>query len=161
MPELRLGPREVPVIPGPSSGRSLGLFMRYGRKTYCDLDVNWSHASHSLEIYPGGGGSRTEKLSFNLFGVATRMGYKLISRPGFHGRLQTGPQLGRAITGPSPGSGARLRDKGWNWQIGAGIDLFHFNIDLGYNIGLRRLSNPALPEKFRLNMWALELGMHL
>ncbi len=177
-PVLYIGAQAGPAVPNmimpatisalslQSSGRQFGLFLRYGKRPYYQLSFNWANASEMMQFDQKDRGLVQEQISLRQFSISGIMGYNLLNKPAFKLRSSMGPQLGYThIEAPAflPGGGDPAQQARLSWLLGAGIDLYHFNIDLTYQLGL----DPLLPFEgpkalqVRMNMLALGIGVHI
>lgn len=159
-------PATVSALSLQSSGRQVGLFLRYGKRPYYQLGFNWANASEMLQFDQKDKGMVQEQIPLRQFSISGVMGYNLLNKPAFKLRSCMGPQLGYTrIEAPAflPGGGEPVQLARLSWLLGAGIDLYHFNIDLTYQLGL----DPLLPYEgpkdlqVRMNMLALGIGVHI
>lgn len=148
------------------SGRSLGLFMRYGRRQYYQFDVNWMRGRRTFLIDQGAQGPLMQDIPVRQFGMGAKIGYQWLRTPYLKGRADMGPQFGQAVLPPTPYlGGAPWREGYWSWRFGAGVDVLYFNLDLVYQHGLGRLTPTSAAvttfDRLRMNVLLLLVGVHL
>lgn len=157
------------VLSTSPAGRQMGLFLRYGKRPYYHLGVNWGRARDAVMIENGTMGAVQDEIPIRTFGMTAKIGYNVLNNPRFRWRASTGPHLGRARLFSSENiqfSNESVRCRYWAWQVGTGVDIFHFNLDIGYNFALQPLDagieqNLGLDLESSMRMVVVEIGVHL
>lgn len=152
----------TPALAG--SGRQLGLFLRYGKSPYYQLNASWIRAANFLDSEGMNPGLLPEELAFHQFGISGVMGVHLVDGAAFKFRTSMGPHLGfTRIVSTTPLPAEPEKQKYLSWLFNAGVDLYYFNLDLNYHFGLSdsiHLAGPAA-ESHRVNMVTLGIGVHI
>ncbi len=130
------------------SGYNLGIFARLGgKRMYFQPEIMYCQKNGQSNI----GTLVIQTLDLKTIQIPLLAGYKLIDLKVASIRAFTGP----AMSFPTSGSGIKsnltnvspnnLNKNIWDWQLGAGIDILKFTLDVRYEWGLSNISdsNPS------------------
>ena len=144
-------------------GYQLGAFLRLKLLgVYVQPEFLFSKTKSAIELT----GTGTQKFNFNKIDLPVMLGYKLGPL-----RLQAGPSFSFLMSAESTDPGKLVKDVKENYnattvgyQVGIGVDILRFVIDLKYEDNLSKFAN-ALPTGInsdqRQNQFVFALGFKL
>jgi Outer membrane protein beta-barrel domain len=150
-------------ITAAKSGFNLGIFARLGgKRAYLQPEILYCQKNgESLS------GPLVQTLKTTSIQVPILLGYKLINLKFGSLHAVTGPALSYSI-GPSKLLSSMtqlnlnpLKTSSWNWQLGGGIDILMFTLDLRYEWGispLSGLSSPNIGMGNKLKLYTFSIG---
>ncbi len=128
-----------------------GAFVRLGTKTYIQPEINW-YTSGTVFKSPGiqGGLSPIEQeISLKSIQIPLYVGHKIADLKLVNIRVMAGPTativVDKEIESKSGGGfiapikEADISDLKWGFQLGAGVDVLMFTLDLHYYMGLNKI----------------------
>ena len=130
-----------------------GIFARIGKKLYLQPEVNWLTQGGVFK-QPEVTGSISpfeQEIDLKTIQIPVIIGYKIINPKIINIRILVGPVASiitdkkiesKDISGYiDPIKDADIEDMLWSIQLGAGVDILMFTIDVRYNIGLNKVIN--------------------
>lgn len=128
-----------------------GIFARIGKKLYLQPEVNWLTQGGVFK-QPEVTGSLSpfeQEVNLKTVQIPVIIGYKIINPKIINIRILAGP-VASIVTDKNiesedisgyikPIEDANIEDLIWSLQIGAGVDILMFTIDVRYNIGLNKV----------------------
>ena len=146
------------------SGFQFGAFARFGQKLYVQPEL----------IYVTKGGIikedlTTYKIDLSTVQIPVLVGFKLMNLGVANIRIMGGPAISFVTNKEITLSGQELgdavndqhiKDAIWTFQLGAGVDVFMFTLDVRYEWGLNNIWDPQGGETYdmRNNLWNISLG---
>jgi len=128
-----------------------GIFARIGKKLYLQPEVNWLTQGGVFK-QPEVTGSLSpfeQEIDLKTIQIPVIIGYKIINPKIINIRILAGPVASivtdkkiesKDISGYiKPIEDANIEDLIWSLQVGAGVDILMFTIDVRYNIGLNKV----------------------
>lgn len=128
-----------------------GIFARIGKKLYLQPEVNWltqGGVFKQPEI-AGNISPFEQEIDLKTIQIPVIIGYKIINPKIINIRILAGPVASiitdkkiesKDISGYiKPIEDANIEDLIWSLQVGAGVDILMFTIDVRYNIGLNKV----------------------
>lgn len=146
-------------------GIQFGLFARIGKKFYVQPEVDY--------VVKGGNINFKEKevqIKLKSITVPLLLGYKIIDAKVFNIRLAGGPVYSKLIDKTVPvgdlidfpiKSKEDLKDATWSIQLGGGIDVMNFTIDVRYELGVDNLYIGDQDFNLKNNLLNVSLGLKL
>jgi len=127
-----------------------GIFARIGNKLYLQPEVNWLTQGGVFKEQETGSSSPFEQeIDLKTIQIPVIIGYKIINPKIVNIRILAGPVASiitdkkiesKDISGYiKPIEDANIEDLIWSLQVGAGVDILMFTIDVRYNIGLNKI----------------------
>ncbi len=149
------------------AGYQLGAFARFGKKIYVQPEVMFSTRGGIIKSETGINTKTTVDLK--TMQVPLMIGYKLINLKVVNLRIMTGPAmslvLNKEITVSSGNIEETIEDNNikdaiWSWQLGAGVDVLMFTLDVRYEWGLNNMYDPEGGTSYDMknNLWNISLG---
>ena len=128
-----------------------GIFARIGKKLYLQPEVNWLTQGGVFK-QPEVTGTLSpfeQEIDLKTIQIPVIIGYKIINPKIINIRILAGP-VASIVTDKNiesedisgyikPIEDANIEDLIWSLQIGAGVDILMFTIDVRYNIGLNKI----------------------
>lgn len=148
------------------TGYQFGAFVRFGKKLYVQPEIMF--ATKGGIIKESGLDTKTT-VKLSTIQVPLLIGFKLINMKVVNLRLMGGPAISfvtnKEITlsttsGEEAFDGAHIKDAIWNFQLGAGIDVLMFTLDVRYEWGLNNIWDPQGDASYDMknNLWNISLG---
>lgn len=148
------------------TGFQFGAFARFGKKLYLQPEIMFTTS---------GGEIKTEDLNLkttvNLKNVEipVLVGFKLLNLKVVNLRIMGGPAISMITNKEievdanieNPISEDDLKNAIWSFQVGAGVDVLMFTLDVRYNFGLNNIYDPDAGKQeydMKNNMWTVSLG---
>ena len=147
------------------TGFQIGAFARFGKKLFLQPE---------LMFETKGGTITTEDLklkttiNLNSVQIPVLVGYRLLSMKAVNLRVMGGPAIS-FITNkeievdaniPNPITEDNIKDAVWSFQLGAGVDVLMFTLDVRYEWGLNNIYDPQGGDSYDMknNLWNISLG---
>jgi hypothetical protein len=148
------------------TGFQFGAFARIGKKLYIQPEVMFS---------TGGGKIKTEgtdlktTVKLNSVQIPVLVGFKLLNLKVVNFRIMGGPAVS-IVTNKEiefdddlldPITTDNIKDGIWTFQLGAGVDVLMFALDVRYEWGLNNIYDPpsgADDYDMKNNVWTVSLG---
>ena len=148
------------------SGSNIGLFARLGgSKLYLQPELLYSTKSSSFDSNVGAGVTTTNTVKIQSIQVPVLLGYKLLDLKLASIRAFTGPSGSFVTSGSITSIGAQIKDNlnsmNWAWQLGAGVDVLKFTLDVRYEMGLNNLTKSQIQDYISIskgNTFTVSLG---
>lgn len=133
------------IIADAKAGYEFGAFMRMGgKRLYFQPEVNYVTKNSSATYTTTSGSTTTTTTSTTKYSgiqVPLLAGIKFLDVKAASLHLITGPAVSFAPNAKINDAEAILSDKSaWTWQLGAGVDLLIFTVNLRYEWGLSEFS---------------------
>jgi hypothetical protein len=149
------------------SGFQFGAFARFGKKLYVQPELMFVTKGGIIKD-PG----LSTKLKFNLstMQIPVMVGFKLLNLKVVNLRVMGGPALSfvtnKEVTISSSSvnqafEGENIKDAIWSAQLGVGVDVLMFTLDVRYEWGLNNIYDPpsgADNYDMKSNLWNISLG---
>ena len=132
------------------SGVNFGVFARIGgSKVYLQPELLYSSKSttytYSVQNPSGVISTFTDDVKLKTFQIPILLGVKLLDLKIASLRAFTGPAASFVTNKGIANLGAQIKDNftsnsmAWDWQIGAGVDVLMFTLDMRYELGISEL----------------------
>ncbi len=129
-----------------------GIFARIGKKLYLQPELNWLTQGGVFKQPSLSGGILPFEQEVNLktVQIPVLIGYKIINPKIINIRILAGPVASivadktienKVDNWIAPIEDADINDMIWSLQVGAGVDVLMFTLDVRYNIGLNKVIN--------------------
>jgi hypothetical protein len=148
-----------------------GVFARIGRKIYLQPEVNWLTRGGVFERQPGFGGDPfDQEVDMKTIEIPMLVGFRLLNLGVGNVRVVAGPSASivtektiksKDLDGYiSPIQEADLEDLIWGFNVGGGIDVLMFTLDIRYQFGLNDVLTTIEEFNFnsKSNIFAVSLG---
>lgn len=130
------------------TGISFGAFARFGDKTYLQPELIYNHKGADLTENTDLGEAKSE-ISIKTMDIPVMIGYKIMGLGVGNIRIMGGPVASFIVDDEIKGIGdveesiekIKLKDAIWGLQLGAGVDVMMFTLDIRYEIGLNDISD--------------------
>ncbi len=121
------------------SGLQLGVFARFGGSWYVQPEIMYTQKGSIITIQDDEG-----SVKFNTVDIPIILGYKIINTPQLGVSLQAGPVASILTDKGIQDIDVVLKDVeyetlNWALQVGVGVDLLMFTVDLRYEAGLNEV----------------------
>ncbi len=148
------------------TGFQFGAFARFGKKLYIQPEVLF--ATKGGIIKEPGLNIKT-KVNLSTIQVPLLVGFKLLNLKVMNLRVHGGPAISfvtnKEITvsttsGEEAFDDAHIKDGIWTFQLGAGVDVLMFTLDVRYEFGLNNIWDPLGGTSYDMknNLWNISLG---
>ena len=148
------------------TGFQFGAFVRVGKKIYVQPEIMF--VTKGGIIKESGFNTKT-KVNLSTMQIPVMIGYRVLNLNVVNLRIHGGPALSfvtnKEITittdsGEEAFDGAHIKDAIWSFQLGAGIDVLMFSLDVRYEWGLNNIWDPLGGESYDMksNLWNISLG---
>lgn len=144
-----------------SAGADAGLFFRVGESFYFQPEVCYSFKSSTFK-------DAFDELEENFdlkthtLDIPLLFGYKFFNNPNFNFRIFIGPRLGVLIGSTVHNENSDLGKVQIGGQVGFGIDVWRFTIDLKYDYSGNKYNGTSENDTwFKQNMFNLALGFKI
>jgi hypothetical protein len=141
--------------------------MRIGKKIYVQPEVNYVVKGGKLGLNDG---KPDVKIKLNTLTVPVLLGYRVINAGVFNIRLMAGPAFSFVINKTIPPtdnaifpikSGSDIKNSMWSLQMGGGVDVMNFTLDVRYEIGVDNIYTGAQDFNMKNNLFNVSLGFKL
>jgi len=146
---------------------NFGAFARFGTKIYLQPEVNWLTIGGVLEDKASLNPVKTE-IEMKSIEIPVILGWRLINLGAGNIRILLGPSGTLVVdktvkpdaTITDPIEEADLEDFLWGFNLGAGVDIFMFTLDIRYQMGINEVLTKVqeFDVNSRNNMFAISLG---
>jgi hypothetical protein len=149
---------------------NFGIFLRTGQKVYLQPEVNFLDRGGIFNFQDTGSNSLNQEIDIKTLEVPLLLGFQLIKVGIVNLRVMTGPSASFVLqknvksTGQL-GDGGNLttdsiEDLVWGLNVGGGIDISVFTIDIRYQIGFNEVIKATQDFDFnsKSNIFAVSLG---
>jgi hypothetical protein len=148
------------------TGIQFGAFARIGKKLYVQPEA----------MFSTGGGKITNEgtdikttVKLNSVEIPVLVGYRLLNLKVVNLRIMGGPAISIVTNKEiefdegfeNPITAENIKDGIWSFQLGAGVDVLMFALDVRYEWGLNNIYDPpsgAEEYDMKNNMWTISLG---
>ena len=148
------------------TGFQFGAFARFGKKLYVQPELIFATKGGIIKE-EGFNTKTTVKLS--TVQIPVIIGFKLLNLNVVNLRIHGGPAMSFVTnkevtistdTGAEAFDGAHIKDAIWNFQLGLGVDVLMFTLDVRYEWGLNNIWDPQGGDTFDMknNLWNISLG---
>ncbi len=148
------------------TGFQFGAFVRFGKKIYVQPEIMFATKGGIIKE-PGINTDFTVKLS--TIQIPLIVGYRVLNLNVVNLRLHGGPAISfvtnkeitvSAESGEEAFDGAHIKDAIWNFQLGLGVDVLMFTLDVRYEWGLNNIWDPQGGDSHDMknNLWNISLG---
>ncbi len=147
------------------TGISFGAFVRFGDKTYLQPELIYNHKGTDL-TQTQDGTDFTSELNIKTLDIPIMIGHKITGLPMGNIRVMGGPVasfiLDKDLSISKEGfeeslDAIQLKNAIWGLQLGAGVDIMMFTLDVRYEIGLNDISDMEGVD-FKSNSFQISLG---
>jgi hypothetical protein len=150
---------------------NFGVFVRLGRKIYVQPEVNWLtrggvfKKSAADDVKP-----IKQEIELQTIEIPVLLGFRLINLGVGNVRVMAGPSASiiteKTVSTSDPDNftnpieDADIEDLVWGFNVGAGIDVMMFTLDVRYQLGLNEVITTAQSFDFnsKNNVFAVSLG---
>ncbi len=148
------------------TGFQFGAFARFGKKLYVQPEL--------IFVTKGGiikeeGFTTKTKVNLSTVQVPVIIGFKILNLKVVNLRIHGGPAISFVTnkevvistdTGEEAFDGAHIKDAIWNFQLGLGVDVLMFTLDVRYEWGLNNIWDPLDGTSYDMknNLWNISLG---
>ncbi|MCF8234221.1 MAG: PorT family protein [Bacteroidales bacterium] len=151
-----------------------GLFARFGKKYYLQPEINWltqGGVFNNPDDDASGLSPFKQEIALKTVQVPVMVGIKLINLSILNLRAQVGP-VANFVTDKEiesdqiqgyiqPIEQADLKDIFWSAQLGLGVDVLMFTLDVRYNLGLSKVINDVETKDERINFDSKPSGFNI
>ncbi len=148
------------------TGFQFGAFARFGKKLYVQPELIF--ATKGGIIKEEGFTAKT-KVNLSTIQVPLIIGFKILNLKVVNLRIHGGPAISfvtnKEVTistdaGEEAFDGAHIKDAIWNFQLGLGVDVMMFTLDIRYEWGLNNIwdSLDGTSYDMKNNLWNISLG---
>jgi hypothetical protein len=152
-----------------------GIFMRIGKKIYIQPEVNWLTQGSIIKSNTGSTSPFNQEIKLKTIQIPLLIGAKVINFKKVNFRVFSGPTVSivssktienKVADYITPLKDTDFEDLIWSVQVGAGLDIFQFTLDIRYNFGINNVIKTANisdieDEKFKTNGFNVTLGLKL
>jgi len=140
-----------------------GLFLRLGKKVYLQPEVIWVTKSSEIKYNFGG----SQELKINTIEIPVMLGWKIMSLGVGNIRIMAGPSASLVVDKTieakniaDPIKEADIEDMIWHANVGLGVDVLMFTLDVRYQAGLTEVIKQVNNANFNLvgNTFKVSLG---
>lgn len=148
-------------------GFQFGAFVRIGKKVYLQPELMF--VTKGGIIKSEAGLNTKTKVNLSTIQVPVIAGYKLINLEVVNLRILAGPAFSfitnKELTistdnGEQTIKDTNLKDAIWSFNLGAGVDVLMFTLDVRYEWGLNNIYDPqgGQDQDMKNNLWNVSLG---
>jgi hypothetical protein len=135
----------------------IGAFARFGEKIYVQPEVNWLTQGSSFSYQPSLDDPLNveQSIKLNSIQVPLSVGWRVINLKVVNIRVMGGITanfITNVVIDNDPPSGSDywitqddFKNVQWQWQLGAGVDVFMFALDVKYFGGINDIMNTEIP----------------
>ena len=150
------------------SGFQFGAFVRIGKKLYVQPELMFVTKGGIIRSETGL--STKTKVNLSTMQIPVMVGFKLLNLKVVNLRVMGGPALSfvtnKEVTISSSSvnqafEGENIKDAIWSAQLGVGVDVLMFTLDVRYEWGLNNIYDPpsgADNYDMKSNLWNISLG---
>jgi len=151
----------------PEGAFQFGAFMRIGKKIYVQPEASYIVKGGKISM----DGGAPIKIKLNSITVPVLVGFRLINAGVFNARVMAGPAFSFITDKTVPmneiptsfpiKTEKDLKDSMWSFQMGGGVDVLNFTLDVRYEIGVDNIYTGADDFSIRNNLLNISLGLKL
>ena len=143
-------------------GFQFGAFARFGKKLYVQPEFMFVSKGGTIQT-----DLNKSSVKLNAMQIPIMVGYRLLNLKVVNLRVMGGPALSfinnKEITikeGDQFIKDTNIKDAIWSLQLGAGVDVLMFTLDVRYEWGLNNLYDPQGETSYDIksNLWNVSLG---
>jgi len=150
------------------SGFQIGVFVRIGKKFYLQPELYYTTQGG---VFSGNTTNWEQKVNLSSLDLPVLVGFKLINAKVVNLRILGGPLASFVVNKsvkdaggiPGPIENADINSVNWAVQLGAGLDVLFFTLDVRYQIGLnnviKEIENSTINSKN--SVWIVGLGFKI
>ncbi len=150
------------------SGFQIGVFVRIGKKLYFQPEIYYTTQGG---VFESNKNNWEQKVSIGSLDIPALVGFKLINTKIINLRILAGPLASFVVNKSVKDAGgilgpienADINSVNWAVQVGAGLDVLFFTLDVRYQIGLNNLiktiENSDINSKN--SVWVVSLGFKI
>ncbi len=144
------------------AGFQFGAFARFGKKLYVQPELMFVSKGGTIQT-----DLNKSSVKLNTMQIPVMVGYRLLNFKVVNLRVMGGPALSfivnKEITikeGEQFIKDTNIKDAIWSLQLGAGVDVLMFTLDVRYEWGLNNLYDPQGETSYDIksNLWNISLG---
>jgi hypothetical protein len=150
------------------SGVNYGVFARIGGSHfYLQPELLYSSKSttytYTIQNPSGAASTLTSDVKLKTFQIPVLLGVKLLDLKIASLRAFTGPAASFVTNKGIQNLGSQIKDNftsnsmAWDWQIGAGVDVLMFTLDMRYELGISELKT-VTADSFKGRTFTVSLG---
>jgi hypothetical protein len=145
----------------------VGAFVRIGSRFYLQPEANYQVSESTLSKNVGYA-TLSQDITIKTLKVPILLGVKLINQGKFNIRIMAGPAVSFAIDKQLSADQSSFvpiqsendfKNKTWSVQMGAGVDVFSFTLDVRYEVGVDNLYQGNYDMSIKNNIFNVSLGM--
>lgn len=146
------------------TGFQFGAFARFGKKIYVQPEIMFVTKGGTLEVTDVG----KSTVNLQTFQIPVLVGYRLLNLNVVNLRIMGGPAISFVSNkeieikeGEQFIEDANIKDAIWSVQLGAGVDVLMFTLDVRYEWGLNDIYEVSTGDKdynMLNNLWQISLG---
>ena len=153
------------------SGFSIGVFVRIGKRFYFQPEVYYTTQGG---VFESNAKDWKQKVNIGSLDIPALVGFKLIKSKVVNLRILAGPLASFVVNKSVKNAGgvlepiknADINSVNWAVQVGAGLDVLFFTLDVRYQIGLNNLIKTIIIENNAVlnsknNVWVVSLGFKI
>jgi len=148
------------------SGVNFGAFARIGgKKIYLQPELLYSSKTATYTIKDTFGAiTSTSDVKFQTIQIPLLLAMKILDLKVASLRAFTGPAASFVTNGSMKNLTTQIKDNftsnnmAWDWQIGAGVDVLMFTLDMRYELGLSELKSATM-DTFKGRTFTVSLGL--
>lgn len=143
-------------------GFQFGAFARFGDKLYLQPELMFVSKGGTIQT-----DLNKSSVKLNTMQIPIMVGYRLLNLKVVNLRVMGGPALSFIINkeitikeGEQFIKDTNIKDAIWSLQLGAGVDVLMFTLDVRYEWGLNNLYDPQGETSYDIksNLWNVSLG---
>ena len=150
------------------SGFQIGVFVRIGKKFYLQPELYYSTQGG---VFESNTTDWQQKVSIGSLDLPLLVGFKLLNTKAVNLRILAGPLASFVVNKSVKDAGgvlgpienADINSINWAVQLGAGLDVLFFTLDVRYQIGLnnmiKEIENSTINSKN--SVWVVSLGFKI
>ncbi len=150
------------------SGFQIGVFVRIGKKFYLQPELYYSTQGG---VFESNTTDWQQKVSIGSLDLPLLVGFKLLNTKAVNLRILAGPLASFVVNKSVKDAGgvlgpienADINSINWAVQLGAGLDVLFFTLDVRYQIGLnnmiKEIENATINSKN--SVWVVSLGFKI
>lgn len=141
-------------------GGDAGIFFRCGNRFYFQPEVEYAFRSSTFKDL---GDELEDNFSVgeHYIDIPLLLGCKIVNNPNFNLRLFLGPRVGLRISSSYKDIKEFLGYAQWGGQVGLGVDLWRFTIDVKYDISATKFKEIDSDEFWKQNIFNVSVGFKI
>jgi hypothetical protein len=152
------------IITANGWGHDLGFFLRYGKRPYFQVGLDWIRTKNQVTLETGIQEERREDIPFHIFDFSFKVGYEFVQLPMFKLKAHAGPFIGRSFLLSKDDFYVETSDFNnpqYGVIAGIGFQFTNFVLDLEYTYHIDDLWEPldvyGTEFRFKSNLQLLSL----